>query len=222
MRHGRFQRIAFSVKDSIKNIVFDLGDVIINIDVPRAAQSFATLSGLETAEVMRLFEEGKLFRQFETGQLDAPGFRLHVRQLLDNSTWEDAEIDTAWNSLLLELPAERIELIRELSKTYRLFLLSNTSSIHIEAVNKILHKASGVERLDDLFETIFLSYEMGIMKPHPEIYERLLEEAGIQADETLFLDDNADNIRAASALGIQTIHVQKPLTILDYLKDYVV
>lgn len=210
------------MKDSIKNIVFDLGDVIINIDVPRAAQSFATLSGLETAEVMRLFEEGKLFRQFETGQLDAPGFRLHVRQLLDNSTWEDAEIDTAWNSLLLELPAERIELIRELSKTYRLFLLSNTSSIHIEAVNKILHKASGVERLDDLFETIFLSYEMGIMKPHPEIYERLLEEAGIQADETLFLDDNADNIRAASALGIQTIHVQKPLTILDYLKDYVV
>ena len=209
------------MKDSIKNIVFDLGDVIINIDVPRAAQSFATLSGRETTEVIRLFEEGKVFRQFETGQLDAPGFRAHVRQLLDNSGWEDAEIDTAWNSLLLDLPADRVELLKQLGKKYRLFLLSNTSSIHIEAINKILHQASGVSNLDDLFEKIFLSYEMGIMKPHPDIYQRVLEEAGIRAEETLFLDDNADNIRAASALGIQTIHVQKPLTILDYLNDYV-
>lgn len=209
------------MKDSIKNIVFDLGDVIINIDVPRAAQSFATLSGRETTEVIRLFEEGKVFRQFETGQLDAPGFRAYVRQLLDNSGWEDAEIDTAWNSLLLDLPADRVELLKQLGKNYRLFLLSNTSSIHIEAINKILHQASGVSNLDDLFEKIFLSYEMGIMKPHPDIYQRVLEEAGIRAEETLFLDDNADNIRAASALGIQTIHVQKPLTILDYLNDYV-
>lgn len=209
------------MEESIKNIVFDLGDVIINIDVPRAAQSFATLSGREKTEIIRLFEEGKLFRLFETGQLDAPGFRSHVRELLENDEWEDAEIDTAWNSLLLELPAERVGLLQQLSKKYRLFLLSNTSSIHIDAINKILHKASGVERLDDLFEKIFLSYEMGIMKPHPEIYQRVLEEAGIRAEETLFLDDNADNIRAASALGIQTIHVQKPLTILDYLNDYV-
>ncbi len=208
------------MKNSIKNIVFDLGDVIINIDVPRAAQSFATLSGRETSEVIRLFEEGKLFRQFEMGGLDATEFRSYVRQILNNNTWADAEVDTAWNSLLLDIPADRIALLRQLSKNYRLFLLSNTSSIHIEAVNQILHTVSGVERLDDLFEKLFLSYEMGVMKPHPEIYERVLEEAGIQAEETLFLDDNADNIRAAGALGIQTIHVQKPLTILDYLKDY--
>jgi glucose-1-phosphatase len=209
------------VKDSIKNIVFDLGDVIINIDVPRAAQSFATLSGRETAEVIRLFEEGKLFRQFETGELNAAGFRSYVRDILNNTSWADTEVDTAWNSLLLDIPADRIELIKELSKNYRLFLLSNTSSIHIEAVNKILHMASGVERLDDLFEKLFLSYEMGVMKPHPGIYQRVLAEADINPEETLFLDDNADNIRAARELGIQTIHVQKPLTILDYLKDYV-
>lgn len=209
------------MKESIKNIIFDLGDVIINIDVPRAAQSFATLSGLETAEVTRLFEEGKLFRQFETGALDAPGFRSYVREILNNPSWADDQVDNAWNSLLLDIPPDRIELIRRLGKRYRLFLLSNTSSIHVDAVNKILQAASGVGRLGDLFEQIFLSYEMGVMKPHPEIYERVLEEAGIQADETLFLDDNPDNIRAADALGIQTIHVRKPFTILDYLKDYV-
>ncbi len=176
---------------------------------------------MRRAEVIRLFEEGKLFRQFETGELDAPGFRAYVRDLLNNTTWADTEVDTAWNSLLLDIPVERIELIKALSQNYRLFLLSNTSSIHIEAVNQILHKASGVEQLGDLFEKLFLSYEMGVMKPHPEIYQRVLDEADIKAEETLFLDDNADNIRAAGALGIQTIHVQKPLSILDYLKDYV-
>ncbi|MPR31982.1 HAD-IA family hydrolase [Cytophagaceae bacterium SJW1-29] len=205
----------------MKNIIFDLGDVIINIDVPRAAQSFATLSGRSTEEIVRLFEEGNLFRQFETGALDADGFRSYVREILNNTTWADVEVDTAWNSLLLDIPAERIELIRKLSKDYRLFLLSNTSSIHIEAVDKILHQASGAERLGDLFEKVFLSYEMGVMKPHPEIYQRVLTEADLLPDETLFLDDNLDNIHAARLLGIQTIHVQKPLSILDYLNDYV-
>lgn len=209
-------------KDSIRNIIFDLGDVIINIDVPRAAQSFASLVGRDAMEVSDLFREGELFRRFETGHMDAAGFRSYVRELLGNPSWEDEIVDTAWNSLLLDIPAERIALIKELGKRYRLFLLSNTSCIHIEAVNRILHEATGVEKLDDLFERLFLSYEMGVMKPHPEIYEQVLKEAGLSAHETLFLDDNADNIRGADAVGIQTIHVQKPLTILDYLKDYVV
>lgn len=209
------------MKDTIKNIVFDLGDVIINIDVPRTAQAFATLSGRTNEEVVAIFREGELFGKFETGQLDASGFRNYLRELLQNSDWEDHILDTAWNSLLLDIPAELIELIKKLGDKYRLFLLSNTSCIHVEAVNKILHQATGVERLDHLFEKLFLSYEMGVMKPHAAIYKRVLEEAGLEPHETLFLDDNADNIRGADALGIKTIHVQKPLTILDYLKDYV-
>ncbi|MBU1822088.1 MAG: HAD family phosphatase [Bacteroidetes bacterium] len=208
-------------KDAIKNIVFDLGDVIINIDVPRAAQAFADLSGRHHDEVATIFREGELFGRFETGQLDAPGFRSYLRELLQNSDWEDHILDTAWNSLLLDIPPQRIEMIKKLRKKYRLFLLSNTSCIHVEAVNKILYQASGVERLDHLFEKLFLSYEMGVMKPHAAIYQQVLNEAGIEPHETLFLDDNADNIRGADALGIKTIHVQKPLTILDYLKDYV-
>lgn len=209
------------MKQKIKNIVFDLGDVIINIDIPRTAQAFASLSGLELPDVVRIFREGELFSQFETGRLDATGFRNYLRVLLNDTSWDDQTLDTAWNSLLLDIPPERIELLRELSKNYRLFLLSNTSSIHVEEVNKILHKVSGIERLDDLFEKLFLSYEMGVMKPHADIYNKVLESAGIEAHETLFLDDNTDNIQAAVNLGIQTIHVRKPLTILDYLKDYV-
>jgi epoxide hydrolase-like predicted phosphatase len=145
-----------------------------------------------------------------------------VREILNFPDLSDEAIDTAWNSLLLDLPPERVELLRRLATRYRLFLLSNTSSIHITQVNKILEASTGVGQLEDLFETVFLSYEMGLMKPDIRIYQQVLDKAGLKAEETLFLDDNADNIRSAAQLGIETIHVQKPVTILEYLKDYAV
>ncbi|QRR01237.1 HAD family hydrolase [Dyadobacter sandarakinus] len=206
--------------DKIKNIIFDLGDVILNIDVPLASQSFAKLSGKEQQEVLAIFKEKEIFRQFETGLLDEASFRNYIREIIHLSDLSDDAVDTAWNSLLLDLPPERVSLIRNLSKSYRLFLLSNTSSIHITQVNKILKASTGIERLEDLFEKVYLSYEMGLMKPDPQIYQQVLDEAGLIAEETLFLDDNADNIAGAATLGIDTIHVQKPLTILEYLKDY--
>jgi len=205
----------------IKNIIFDLGDVILNIDVPLASSSFGKLSGRQQHEILTLFKEKELFRLFETGLVDEDAFRNMIRELLEFPDWSEEIIDTAWNSLLLDIPPARIELIKELGKKYRLFLLSNTSSIHIRQVNKILYAATGIEKLDDLFEKVYLSYEMGLMKPDPAIYLQVLEESGLVAEETLFLDDNADNITAASKLGIDTILVQKPVTILDYLKDYV-
>ncbi|MGV3600873.1 MAG: HAD family hydrolase [Dyadobacter fermentans] len=208
--------------DQIKNIIFDLGDVILNIDVPIASRSFADLSGREQAEILTIFKESEIFRQFETGTMDEPSFRNYVREILNFPDLSDEAIDTAWNSLLLDLPPERVELLKKLATRYRLFLLSNTSSIHITQVNKILKASTGVERLEDLFEIVFLSYEMGLMKPDTRIYQQVLDKAGLKAEETLFLDDNADNIRGAAQLGIDTIHVQKPVTILEYLQDYAV
>lgn len=208
--------------DKIKNIIFDLGDVILNIDVPVASKSFADLSGREQSEILTIFKENELFRQFETGLMDEPTFRNYVREILNFPDLSDEAIDTAWNSLLLDLPPERVKLLRKLATRYRLFLLSNTSSIHITQVNKILEASTGVEKLEDLFEIVFLSYEMGLMKPDTRIYQDVLDKAGLKAEETLFLDDNADNIRGAAQLGIETIHVQKPVTILEYLQDYAV
>ena len=208
--------------DKIRNIIFDLGDVILNIDVPIASKSFAELSGREQSEILTIFKESEIFRQFETGLMDEPTFRNYVREILNFPDLSDEAIDTAWNSLLLDLPPERVELLKKLAGQYRLFLLSNTSSIHITQVNKILEASTGVEKLEDLFEIVFLSYEMGLMKPDARIYQEVLDKAGLKAEETLFLDDNADNIRSAAQLGIDTIHVQKPVTILEYLQDYAV
>lgn len=212
----------------MKNLIFDLGDVIIPIDLTAPVRNFAMLANMPEDEVRTIWKEHDLFNQYETGLIDDDAFRGHVRRLLHNRTnaldteasdrWADEVIDTAWNTVLLDLPVERIERIKELTPKYRLFLLSNTSPIHIRQVNNVLIQLNQ-PTLEQLFERVFYSYAVRMAKPSPEIYRHVLTEAGLVAEETAFFDDNAANIRAAAGLGIQAVHVQPPLTILDYLKD---
>lgn len=203
---------------NLRNIIFDLGDVIIPIDLRAPIRNFAVLSGLSEEEVENLWQEHGLTNQYETGLIDDDAFRQHVRRLLKNDRWADEVIDTAWNTVLLDLPLERIERIKQLQQRYRLFLLSNTSPIHIRQVNYLLTKM-GEPTLENLFERVFYSYEVKLAKPSPDIYTHVLQTAGLTAQETAFLDDNALNIQAAAGLGIQAVHVQPPLTILDYLNE---
>lgn len=207
----------------IRNLIFDLGDVIIPIDLTAPIRNFAMLANLPEEEVREIWTQHGILNQYETGLIDDDAFRNHVRQLLKSKgdtpdRWADEVIDTAWNTVLLDLPVERIERIRELKQNYRLFLLSNTSPIHIRRVNQVL---TGLYQptLEELFERVFYSYDVRLMKPSPDIYRHLLTEAGLKAEETAFFDDNAANIQAATALGIRAVHVQPPMTILDYLKD---
>ncbi len=203
---------------SLRNIIFDLGDVIIPIDLRAPMRNFAVLSGLPEAEVEALWQQHGILKQYETGLIDDDAFRQHVRMLLKNDSWADEVIDTAWNTVLLDIPLERIERIRQLQGRYRLFLLSNTSAIHVREVNRML-VAMGQPTLEELFERVYYSYDVKLMKPSPAIYEHVLQTAGLVADETAFLDDNAANIASAAALGIRAVHVQPPLTILDYLDE---
>ncbi|WP_420147729.1 HAD family hydrolase [Spirosoma sp.] len=210
-------------KATLKNIIFDLGDVIIPIDLTAPMRNFAVLANLSEDEVVAIWKQHNILGQYETGLIDDNAFRDHVREVLKNSTgasdrWADEVIDTAWNTVLLDIPVERLERIKELKLNYRVFLLSNTSAIHIRHVNQMLIKLNQ-PTLETLFERVFYSYEVQLMKPSPEIYQHVLNEAGLTAEETAFLDDNAANIQAAAELGIQAIHVQPPKTILDYLEN---
>ena len=203
---------------TLKNLIFDLGDVIIPIDLTAPIRNFAMLANLPEDEVRTIWQQHQFINHYETGLIDDIAFRNHVRQVLQHDSWADEVIDTAWNTVLLDLPVERIERIKQLKSHYRLFLLSNTSPIHIRQVNRVL-TALNQPTLEELFERVFYSYEVRLMKPSPEIYRHVLTEAGLIASETAFFDDNAANIRAAAELGIQAVHVQPPNTILDYLKD---
>ena len=109
--------------------------------------------------------------------------------------------------------------IQKLKEKYRIFILSNTSFPHILDVNQILEKATGIDDLKKICEKAYYSYDIGLRKPDLAIYEYVLQDSGLKASETLFLDDNYDNIVAAQHVGIHTIHVQKPISILEYLQN---
>ncbi|GAB3989874.1 HAD family phosphatase [Spirosoma daeguense] len=203
----------------MKNLIFDLGDVIIPIDLTAPIRNFATLANLPEDEVRALWKKHHFLNEYETGLIDDQAFRAHVRQLLKNDEWADEVIDTAWNSVLLDMPVERIERIKSLKSKYRLFLLSNTSPIHIRRVNHVLTNLQQ-PTLEELFERVFYSYDVQLMKPSAAIYQHVLTEAGLEASETAFFDDNVANIQTAAELGIQAVHVQPPKTILDYLANF--
>ncbi|MFN3403114.1 MAG: HAD family hydrolase [Cytophagaceae bacterium] len=202
----------------IKNIIFDLGGVIINIDFQYTYQAFARLANTSPEDIAAKIKQYQFFQRYESGQLTDDQFRNEIRKVLAIPV-SDHEIDSAWNALLLDIPEKRIRLIQQLKNKYNIFLLSNTNAIHIYEVNKILFKSTGVKKLDDLFHKAYFSYDIQLLKPHKEIYDYVLKDQKIKAGETIFLDDNDDNITGAVGAGIHAIKVLNPSNILEILKD---
>lgn len=207
----------------MKNIIFDLGDVIVPIDLRAPLRRFAQLANQSEEAMEALWKRHGIWQQHETGLIDDETFRAAVRSMVRTKTdepdrWADTIIDAAWNSVLLELPVDRIERIKSLQGRYRLFLLSNTNAIHIQEVDRRLAEL-GQPPLESLFEQVFYSHIVRMVKPNPDIYQYVLKAADLVPEETLFLDDNALNIQAAAALGIRAVQVVSPKTILDYLDE---
>lgn len=199
----------------IEAIVFDFGNVIIDIDLERTFQAFSTLIDRPIDRVKSIFENEQLFRRYEIGLFEDSEFRDIIRQAL-GFPFSDVEINNAWNALLLEVPYERIKLVQSLRATCPVYLLSNTNNIHIESCNKYFKQKFGIAKVADLFDEAFYSYEMGLWKPQNEIYETLLEKIGLKPNQVLFVDDNKANIESASKMGIQTIHLVPPDHILNH------
>ena len=149
---------------------------------------------------MRLNLENSIFLDFETGKVDEDYFLQSIFTLLKGNASKE-QIAQAWNSMLLELPAHRVEIIKQLKSKYRLFLLSNTNSIHINAV----FEEHGKTVFEELFEKIYLSHEIGIRKPDVACYEYVLRDANLKGSETVFVDDNRMNLKGAESAGINTI-----------------
>ena len=194
-------------------IIFDLGGVIIDLDFQRSIDQFSVLCGKSTELIRQgIFESGLLHR-YEKGLYTDAQFLSEIEKRFELTCYPSS-IEQAFLALLLNIPPARMELIRNLSKKYRLFVLSNTSAIHYREVNAILKRDTRYQHLDDLFEKVFLSFELGLLKPHKEIYTAVLEQAQLKAEHTLFLDDNTDNLLGAAALGIRTALVSKEQSIL--------
>nr|WP_246597109.1 HAD family phosphatase [Pontibacter aydingkolensis] len=203
----------------IKNIIFDLGGVIINIDYNKSIEELQKLCKDDCQVQYSQKEQSHLFDLFETGDSTPEDFRNDLRKTYQMRDVTDQQIDDAWNAMLLDIPQERIDLLKELSKKYRIFLLSNTNAIHLEAFNKIVQRSFSIPSLDSLFEEAYYSHLVGKRKPDAVIFEMILNQHNLSKDETLFIDDSIQHIKSAKEVGIHTLHLQPPLTINEFFAD---
>jgi glucose-1-phosphatase len=188
----------------IKNLIFDLGNVILNIDTKLSEKAFAKYGLNNFGELYTLAAQSEIFDRLEVGRISPSDFYAEFRHLTD-SNLSDEIICDCWNALILDYPPARIKLLVDLKQKYRTFLLSNTNRIHYEFYNPIINQQFGFDGLESLFEKAYFSHEIGMKKPDPKIFEFVLEDSKLIPFETLFIDDNKGNIDAASALGIQTL-----------------
>lgn len=190
----------------VKNIIFDFGDVICDIDFKRTVNAFSKLSDSAIAITVEDYIHHPVFGGLEKGDISLEQFRDEVRQLL-NTEASDEEIDHAWAQVIIGSDEERMDMLRNLKKGYRLFLLSNTNDIHIDTAFGRIDNTLGVD-FASFFEKTYFSHQIGMAKPSDDIYHYVLKDGDMRAEETLFIDDNKDNILAAQALGFKTYHLR--------------
>lgn len=182
----------------IKNIIFDFGDVFINLDKQVVLRQIekAGGKGIVTPEMVALNNA------FEIGAISTETFIDEMSSLVPDT--DAKELVRIWNSMLLDFPDERLQFIENLSREgrYRLFLLSNTNALHIPHVEKKMGRER-FSRFKDAFEKFYLSHEIQMRKPNAEIYRFVLDENRLHAHETFFIDDTEENTEAAKKLGIR-------------------
>ena len=186
-----------------KNILFDLGHVLIDIDFNKVKRAFEKL-GIENFEQQfSQLSASRLFEDLEMGKISNEQFYKRI-QSQSAFPLNDDQIKNAWNAILLDFRKESMDFLVRHNNQYRFFLLSNTNAIHLEEVNIILQKQYNKADLDEFFEKAYYSHKVGLRKPNEDIFEYVLKDANIKSEETLFIDDTPPNIDTAIKLGFKT------------------
>jgi len=190
------------LKRNISNIIFDLGGVIINLDTSLTQKAFQNHFSSNFLALNQKIKALNLLENYELGVISSPEFVSFFQQV--DASISETKVKACWNSMLLDIPKERIELIRQLSENYNVFLLSNTNEIHAQFINEYLHQHFAVDSIDSLFKKTYLSYQLNLRKPNQQIFQLILDENSLNPSETLFIDDTKEHIEAAEQLGIKT------------------
>lgn len=189
-----------------KALILDFGGVLLNIDYQAPIREFEKLGIKDFQNQFAQATQSNLFDEFEKGRISNELFRNEIRKLT-GSTISDQQIDFAWNSVLLDFPNDKMKLLGELQAKYRLFLLSNTNRIHVEIFEKSMNEKFGKNHFHSHFEKIYFSSSIGMRKPDVEIFEFVLNENNLLADETIFIDDSIQHIAGARKAGITAFHL---------------
>ena len=197
--------------EGIKSVIFDLGGVIYGVDYHKTINAFKAIGIDRFEEVYAKAGQSDLFNDLEEGKISRAVFVERIKTL-SGQDMISSQIFIAWNSMLLGFMPDALTCLKRLSGSYRLFLLSNTNEIHIQEIESRV----GVEVFSDfcaLFEKVYLSHELGLRKPHPEVFTHIIEEQGLAASETLFIDDSFQHVEGAIKAGLRAYHLRDDQTI---------
>jgi len=192
--------------ETIRNVIFDLGNVLLDLDSDQVNVAFKNLLGEDFSRLAASEETKKIFLYLETGHYSEESF-INALQRLSTTVPDGKKVIDAWNSLLVGIPSQRLDMLEALSKKgYQLYLLSNTNSLHIHWLHRYMKATHNIENFEtQFFKKSYYSHLLGMRKPDKEIYEYVLSDAFIKAEETLFIDDGEANILGAQQLGISTL-----------------
>ena len=199
----------------IKNIVFDLGGVLLDLDWRACVSEFAKNGIPQVEQILSPHLTSGIFMQLEIGKISKAEFYNGVRAK-SQSDISDETIDYCISKFAAKLPIYKLEMLRKLRESYNVYMLSNTSSITLDYVDSHMFTQEGLT-WESYFDRRYVSFEMQQLKPDSEIYLSMLEDGEIKPEETLFLDDNLANITAAKKLGLQTYLVTPPEDYREYI-----
>ncbi len=206
--------------NTAKNIIFDLGGVIINLNQDLTYKAFHNIFPLAFDEVLKQLEVTNWLERYELGEFSSKEFLNWFKQFDNKIT--DIQLTNAWNSMLLDIPKERIELIVRFTKTHDVYLLSNTNEIHYQFIKDYVK--INFEGLDfnSLFNKVYLSHEIKLRKPNKGIFEFVLNDSSLKSEETYFIDDSEEHISAATSLGIIThyLNLKDNQTLTQLFNEY--
>ena len=203
---------------NVKAIIFDLGAVILNINYQNTIDEFKKLGVKNPNSFYSKKTQTHLFNQIETGKISQKEFLLQLQKETSDASIQ--QVKNAWNAMLLDLPEERIKLLKSLNQNYTIFLLSNTNALHICEFKKKLGNKEYAE-FYNLFDKVYYSHKIGFRKPQTEVFTIILNQNKLAAHEVLFIDDSPQHIEGAKKLGIKTHHLQDNEEVTTLFPDIV-
>lgn len=193
----------------IKAVIFDLGNVLVNYDVEKAAVRFSAVSGLSTREIWRRFFLSRFEQAYTRGEISTQEFhRIACKTLgvvIPYATFRHYWTDIFWENPGMD------KLLGKLKKHYPLYLISNTNHMHFTYIKKQF-------KILRHFEKVFPSHEVGARKPDPKIYRRVLKKIGLHPQETVFIDDMKSFVAGARKTGMRTIHFKDRFALIRSLR----
>ena len=203
---------------NIDNIIFDLGNVILNIDYQNTIDAFKKIGVPNASSFYSKSSQLNIFNQLETGHISKQNFILEIQKIVPKAS--ASQIINAWNAILQDLPNERLEILKNIKDKFSIFLLSNTNSIHIEKIIDILGEKK-YEEFYNLFEKVYYSHEVKLRKPNSDIFKLVIKENCLSIKNTLFIDDSIQHIESAKKIGLKTYHLDGNKTLESIFPDII-